>query len=71
MYKQLSNYLEKELHDAHDVLMCIGTKHYINDKNRIKFSSNHYFKNDNAIIPSPSSPPVDPAKGHFGDPEIK
>ena len=32
---------------------------------------NHYFKNDNAIIPSPSSPPVDPAKGHFGDPEIK
>ena len=23
------------------------------------------------VIPSPSSPPVNPAKGHFGDPEIK
>ena len=42
-------YLERELHDAHDVLMCIGTKHYINDKNRIKLSSNHYFKNNDEM----------------------
>jgi len=27
--------------------------------------------NDNDVIPSPSSPPVNPAIGHFGDPEIK
>jgi len=26
---------------------------------------------DNQIIPSPSSPPINPVKGHFGDPEIK
>ena len=29
------------------------------------------FSNDTDVIPSPSSPPVNPAKGHFGDPEIK
>ena len=29
------------------------------------------FSIDTDVIPSPSSPPVNPAKGHFGDPEIK
>ena len=32
---------------------------------------NNCFSNDNHVIPSPSSPPVNPVKGHFGDPEIK
>ena len=32
---------------------------------------NNCFSNDNDVIPSPSSPPVNPAIGHFGDPEIK
>ena len=32
---------------------------------------NDCFSNDNGLIPSLSSPPVNPAKGHFGDPEIK
>ena len=32
---------------------------------------NKCFSNNNNCIPSPSSPPVNPAKGHFGDPEIK
>ena len=32
---------------------------------------NNYFLNENSLIPSSSSPPVNPAKGHFGDPEIK
>ena len=31
---------------------------------------NDSFSNDN-VTPSPSSPPVNPAIGHFGDPEIK
>ena len=30
--------------------MCIGSKNYINDKNRSKLSSNHYFKNDDEMI---------------------
>jgi len=32
---------------------------------------NDCFSNDYGVIPSLSSPPVNPAKGHFGDPEIK
>ena len=39
-------YLEKDLYEAHDALMCIGSKNYINDKNRLKLSNNHYFRND-------------------------
>jgi len=37
-------YLEKNLYDAHDALMCIKLKNYINDKNRTKLSRDHYFK---------------------------
>ena len=32
---------------------------------------NDSFSNDNIIAPKTSLPPVNPAKGHFGDPEIK
>ena len=31
---------------------------------------NNCFSNDNDVIPRTSSPPTNPAKGHFGDPEI-
>ena len=43
-------YLDKNIYDAHDALMCIGSKNYINDKNRPKLSSNHYFKSNNEMI---------------------
>ena len=32
---------------------------------------NDCFSKDNGLMPSLSSPPVDPVKGHLGDPEIK
>ena len=32
---------------------------------------NDCFSEESGLIPSPSSPPVNPVKGHFGDPEIK
>ena len=32
---------------------------------------NDSFSNNNDVLPSPSSPPVNPAIGHFGDPEIE
>ena len=32
---------------------------------------NDCFSNDNNVIPSPNLPPVNPLKGHLGDPEIK
>jgi len=34
-------------------------------------NENDSFSNDNDVIPSQCSPPVNPVKGHFGDPEIK
>ena len=39
-------YLDKSMSEAHDVLMCIGTKNYLNEKNRIKLSDQHYFKSN-------------------------
>ena len=39
-------YLTKDMHEAHDALICIGNKTYINEKNRTKYSSEHYLKND-------------------------
>ena len=32
---------------------------------------NDCFSNDNGDLPSASPPPINPVKGHFGDPEIK
>ena len=32
---------------------------------------NDCFSKDCGLMPSPSSPPLNPVKGHFGDPEIK
>ena len=37
-------YLDKEMHEAHDALMCIGQKTYINDQKRLKLTNNHYLK---------------------------
>ena len=37
-------YLEKSMHDAHEALICIGQKTYLNDKNRLSLSNQHYFK---------------------------
>ena len=42
-------YLDQEMFEAHDALTCIGNKTYINDKNRIKYSNEHYFKSDNEM----------------------
>ncbi len=39
-------YLTKDMHEAHDALICIGNKTYVNEKNRIKFSNQHYLKSD-------------------------
>jgi DNA polymerase-3 subunit alpha len=42
-------YLTKDMHEAHDALICIGNKTYVNEKNRIKYSPNHYLKNDSEM----------------------
>jgi DNA polymerase-3 subunit alpha len=42
-------YLTKDMHEAHDALICIGNKNYVNEKNRIKYTPNHYLKNDSEM----------------------
>ena len=39
-------YLTSDMHEAHDALICIKNKTYINEKNRIKFSNQHYLKSN-------------------------
>ncbi len=42
-------YLSQSMHEAHDALICIGNKTYVNEKNRIKYSSEHYLKTDDEM----------------------
>ncbi len=37
-------YLEQDTYDAHDAYICVGQKTYVNEKNRLKYSNQHYFK---------------------------
>ena len=42
-------YLNKDMHEAHDALTCIGSKTYVHEKNRIKYSDQHYLKSDDEM----------------------
>jgi DNA polymerase-3 subunit alpha len=42
-------YLYQDMYEAHDALTCIGSKTYVNEKNRIKYSSQHYFKSNDEM----------------------
>ena len=42
-------YIDKNMHEAHDALICIKDKTYVNEKNRTKLSNQHFFKSDNEI----------------------
>ena len=42
-------YLNKEMHEAHDALLCIGEKTYVDEKNRRKYSTEHYLKDSNEM----------------------
>ena len=39
-------YLTPDMHEAHDALTCIGAKTYVNEKNRTRYSNQHYFKSN-------------------------
>ena len=43
-------YLDQTMSEAHDALMCIGEKKYVNDSNRLKLSNEHYFKSSDDMI---------------------
>ncbi|MDC0997203.1 DNA polymerase III subunit alpha [Candidatus Pelagibacter sp.] len=42
-------YIDKDMHEAHDALICIGNKTYVNEKNRIKLSNQHYLKTNSEM----------------------
>ena len=39
-------YINKEMYEAHDALLCIKNKTYINEKNRIRLTDQHYLKDN-------------------------
>ncbi len=39
-------YIDKDMHEAHDALICIKNKTYIQEKNRLRFSNKHYLRDD-------------------------
>ncbi len=43
-------YLDKTMYEAHDALICIKNKTYINDKDRFRLSSDHNFKTDKEMF---------------------
>ena len=42
-------YIDKNMHEAHDALICIKNKTYINEKNRLMYSDQHYLKNNSEM----------------------
>jgi len=42
-------YINKDMYEAHDALICIGNKTYVNEKDRIKLSNQHYFKSNSEM----------------------
>jgi len=42
-------YLQKDMYEAHDALICIGEKKFVDDKSRLKYSNQHYFKSQEEL----------------------
>ncbi len=42
-------YLNKEMHEAHDALICVGEKNFVDDNNRKKYQPTHYLRNSNDL----------------------
>tara|TARA_B100000686_G_scaffold160563_1_gene168227 strand:- start:2615 stop:6031 length:3417 start_codon:yes stop_codon:yes gene_type:complete len=51
-------YLDQSMYEAHDALLCIKNKTYINDKQRFKLSNNHNLKSNEEMIKLFSDLPV-------------
>ncbi len=43
-------YLNQEMYEAHDALICIGEKNFVDDKNRFKYSNQHYLKKHEDLL---------------------
>ena len=43
-------YVDKNMHEAHDAYLCVGEKTYVSDKNRRKYSNEHYLKSSEEMF---------------------
>ena len=43
-------YISKDMHEAHDALICIGNKTYVNEKNRLRYTNQHYLKKNSEML---------------------
>ncbi|NBP60515.1 MAG: DNA polymerase III subunit alpha, partial [Proteobacteria bacterium] len=43
-------YIHQDMHEAHDAYICIGQKAYVEDKNRISYSDQHYLKSNEEML---------------------
>jgi len=43
-------YLNSNMHEAHDALICIGEKNFIGDNSRFKYSNQHYLKQNEELL---------------------
>ena len=42
-------YLNENMYEAHDALVCIGEKNFVEDKNRFRYSNEHYLKSQEEL----------------------
>ena len=42
-------YIKKDMYEAHDAYICVGEKTYVNEKKRLKYSSEHYLKSSDEM----------------------
>ncbi len=42
-------YLNQEMYEAHDALICIGEKNFIDDNDRFKYSNQHFIKTEEEL----------------------
>ena len=42
-------YLKKDMFEAHDALVCIGEKNFVDENNRKKYTNQHYLKNNDEL----------------------
>jgi len=43
-------YLKKNMYEAHDALVCIGQKNFVDDPNRLRFSDQHFVKKNEDML---------------------
>ena len=42
-------YLNEDMYEAHDALICIGEKNFVDDKNRFRYNNQHYMKSQEEL----------------------